>query len=121
MILRYLFVFFDKLDEWIDEAEYRLGNLIDPPKASFNEGDDTDKWCEKITARQAFRYAKYMHKKWSRTRDIVECGDTSGYKLKKDRDLLEKFKNGVIKVADYHEDLYRRMKQRKFTESGIIQ
>src|SRR3989338_7547226 len=108
-LLKHLSLIFNKLDSWIDEIEYRVGNIIDPPKAKFKKGDDTDKWCNKITARQAFRYAKYMRKKWNTTRAIVENGDISIYKLKKDRKLLQDFCDGIIKVSDYHEDLYKRM------------
>lgn len=115
--MKYLFIFFDTLDSWIDTIEYQLGNFLDPPKAPFEEGDDTDKWCNKITTRQALRYAKYMHRRWIKTRYLAENADLSVYKLKKDRKLLERFCNAIIKVADFHEDLYKRMYQRKLQES----
>lgn len=117
--MKYLYLFFDKLDSWVDEIEYHGGNFIDPPKAPFEQGDNTDKWCDKITARQAFRYAKYMRKKWNETRAITENADISinTYKLKKDRETLRSLCDGIIKVSDYHEELYRRMYQRKLTKS----
>ena len=115
-MLKYLFVFFDKLDGWIDDIEYYLGNFIDPPKAEFKEGDDTDKWCEKITAGQAFGYAKYMHKKWRSTMELAKNADLSTYKLKKDRVLLRKFCDAIIIRGNYLEDLYKRMAQRKLYE-----
>lgn len=115
--MTFLYRLFDKLDSWVDEIEYHGGNFIDPPKEPFEQGDNTDKWCDKITARQAFRYAKYMRKKWNQTRAITENADISTYKLKKDRETLRRLCDGIIKVSDYHEDLYRRMYKRKLTES----
>lgn len=116
-MLKYLFIFFDTLDSWINEIEYRFGNFIDPP-LPFEEGDDTEKWCQKITAQQAYRYAKYMHSRWRSTRELAENADLSTYKLKKDKKLLREFCDAIITRGNYLEDLYRRMYQRKLSEDS---
>ena len=115
-VVEYLFVLLDKLNLWIDEIEYHFGNFIDPPSIPVNKANDTEKWLEKITSRQALRYAKYMYRKSRGVRVLAENADLSQYKSKKDRKTVEKFCEALIYFADYLEDLYWRMYKRKLSE-----
>jgi len=111
----FIFKLLFKIDELVDDLEYRVGNFFDPPAKFIKGKDDTESWCQRITTRQALRYTKYMAKRSQGLAAIFGPADFSSYRSK-DRKLLEELRTEVLRLCEYEKQLYLGTLKRKMTE-----